>query len=395
MSFESTSPFKIPIRNLKVMGMWPNKESSRKYRMYSVVSHLIFMDIILALEITALCTYETFDDVLNTLCTLPAFIGANVRTLNFLVNFREVEEVMKMSKELYEICPDTTKVKQRLDNATRIFKIFMFGAVACGVAACLSTLYELPYRIWFPYDTDENLWAYVIVAAYVSLEILAYGHVIVTLDLFPVFFFSYAIGFMEALCDSLRSFRKQYLEHSSRQDFNNNQKELKKLIDFQIKVDEYLKKILKPFSFVFILQGLISVIALCTIIFLLINVRKSLQHFEMFMHYLYSQEVSLKDDPMRVCFYFFYMFTVIIQTLIPCYYGSEIMAVSDKLSASLFHSEWMYENKNFKTSMMVFLEKVKKPIKTTIFGFYDVNLSTFTAICHTTFSLYAVLRSLK
>ena len=105
--------------------------------------------------------------------------------------------------------------------------------------------------------------------------------------------------------------------------------------------------------------------------------------------------VSLKDDPTRICYFFFYMFSIIIQTFIPCYYGSKILAASDKLSASLFHSEWMYENKNFKTSMMVFLEKVKKPIKISVFGFYDVNLATFTSICQKTFSLYAVLRSLE
>ena len=104
---------------------------------------------------------------------------------------------------------------------------------------------------------------------------------------------------------------------------------------------------------------------------------------------------SLKVGLMRVSYFFFYLSSIIVQTLIPCYYGSEIMAVSDKLSASLFHSEWMYENKNFKTSMMVFLEKVKKPIKITVFGFYVVNLATFIAICQTTISLYAVLRSFK
>ena len=272
MRFEATSLFKTPVKSLKVMGMWPNKQSSRIYRIYCVVVHIIFMDTILALQIAALCTYETFDDIVNTLFIIPTYVGCVAKTLNFLVNFSKVEEIMEMLKELYEICPDTTKIDQRLKMASRIYRTFLFGAIACGVAACLTVFYELPYRIWFPYNTDENLWAYVIVAAYASLEILVYGHVIVTLDLFLVFFFSYAIGFMEVLCDSLGSIRKQYLEHSSRQDFNHNQKELKKLIGFQIKVDEYLKKFLISFSWIFVLQGLISVVILCTTFFVMINV---------------------------------------------------------------------------------------------------------------------------
>ena len=272
MDFEATSPFKTSVKSLKVMGMWPNKESSRIYRIYCVVVHTIFMDTILALQIAALCTYETFDDIVNTLFIIPTYVGAVAKTLNFHVNFSEVEEILEMLKELYKICPDTTNVDQRLKTASKIYKIFLFGAIACGVAACLTAFYELPYRIWFLYNIDENLWAYVIVASYSCLGLLVYGHVIVTLDLFLVFFFSYAIGFIEALCDSLANIKKQYLENSSRQDFDHNQKELKKLIEFQIKVDEYLKKFLIPFSWIFLLQGLISVVLLCTTFFVMINV---------------------------------------------------------------------------------------------------------------------------
>ena len=184
MDFEATSPFKKSVKGLKAMGMWPNKESSRNYRIYCVVVHIVLIDMTLASQIAALCTYETFDDIVNTLFIIPTYVGSVAKTLNFLVNFSKVEEILEMLKELYEICPDTTKVNQRLQIASRIYRTFLFGAIACGVAACLTAFYELPYRIWFPYDTDENLWAYVIVASYSSLEILVYGHVIVTLDLF-------------------------------------------------------------------------------------------------------------------------------------------------------------------------------------------------------------------
>ena len=102
----------------------------------------------------------------------------------------------------------------------------------------------------------------------------------------------------------------------------------------------------------------------------------------------YPQMVSLKDNPMRVSYLFLYLSSIIFQTLIPCYYGNEISAVSYQLSASLFHSEWMYKNKNFKTSMLVLLEKVKKQIKITALGFYDVNLTTFTTICFILFCVH-------
>lgn len=84
---------------------------------------------------------------------------------------------------------------------------------------------------------------------------------------------------------------------------------------------------------------------------------------------------------------------MIVEIYFPCFYGSEVSDTFGKISTSLFHSEWINEDKEFKSAMLIFMEKVKKPGKISIFGVYDVNLETFTFICNAAFSLYAVFKS--
>lgn len=79
---------------------------------------------------------------------------------------------------------------------------------------------------------------------------------------------------------------------------------------------------------------------------------------------------------------------MIIEILWPCYNGSEVEFASGKMSTSLFHSEWYTENRKFRETMLVFMERANQPIKINVFGFYDVNLKTFTFVCKGTFSLF-------
>ena len=86
---------------------------------------------------------------------------------------------------------------------------------------------------------------------------------------------------------------------------------------------------------------------------------------------------------------------MILQILLPCYYGNEITVASMKMSTNLFHSEWISADEKFKKAMKIFMENAKRPIEIAAFGLFKVNLKTFTSICNSAYSLYAVLQSYK
>jgi 7tm Odorant receptor len=89
-----------------------------------------------------------------------------------------------------------------------------------------------------------------------------------------------------------------------------------------------------------------------------------------------------------------YIIPTTLQILLPCYFASILSIASEKLSMSLFHSNWMQESREFKMAMKIFMENVKKPLRITAFGVFHVSLTAFIAILNSAFSLYAVLKTM-
>lgn len=84
-----------------------------------------------------------------------------------------------------------------------------------------------------------------------------------------------------------------------------------------------------------------------------------------------------------------------IETFLPCYFGNDVLIASSKISDGIFHSNWIHADNQFKTAMKIFIENTKRPLKILAFGFSEINLATFTRICNSAYSLYAVLRSVN
>lgn len=90
-----------------------------------------------------------------------------------------------------------------------------------------------------------------------------------------------------------------------------------------------------------------------------------------------------------------YMIPMTLEILMPCYFGSEMISASEKLSARLFHSNWMDKPKDFKCAMKIFMENAKKPMKLTAFGIFELTLESFLKIINSAYSLFAVLKNVN
>lgn len=87
------------------------------------------------------------------------------------------------------------------------------------------------------------------------------------------------------------------------------------------------------------------------------------------------------------------MLPIVLQIFIPCYFGEEMTSASERLSTSLFKSEWINESEDFKMLMKIFLENSKRPIRVSAFGVFNVTLDNFLKIINLAYSLFAVMRS--
>lgn len=92
--------------------------------------------------------------------------------------------------------------------------------------------------------------------------------------------------------------------------------------------------------------------------------------------------------------FFFYSVVILVQMFFPCYYGSEIEAVSSKITLQLFYSNWIIRDKQFKQNMLILTERSKKPNKLSIIHIYHMNLGLFQTVCSTAYTFFTVLRSI-
>lgn len=278
MNIKEKEPFKSAIKILKVMGIWMGSSPTKTDFFYGISMHLIFVDLCLILQIGYLFTFNTIGDLLNLMTVLPTYCGIFLKTLNIMTNYQRIEKIFQMTEQLLDKCSDCTRVANRLKFVETIFKFVLFIATASCLVGVVATIFELPYKMWFPFDTDESRIGYWVAAAYQSVDTTSLAAATMCIDFIPVFFLSYAIGFLEILCDRLSSFEPQKISQKGKTDRKqknvendemeekqiNNYEELLKCVQFQLDIYEYFEQINKVFSTLFFIQGLISTLILCT-----------------------------------------------------------------------------------------------------------------------------------
>lgn len=155
--------------------------------------------------------------------------------------------------------------------------------------------------------------------------------------------------------------------------FASNNESLLKCIMFHVKIIEITRKVERFFSLVFFIQGFVAVVNICTTVFLLSILSPQTQTD------LYTQLTFL-------------LINWLLQVFLPCYYSQRIQSSSAKLSSWMFHNEWICEDEEYWKNMKIFMENVKKPLKISVFGVYDVDLQTFGRIVNAAYSLFAVFK---
>jgi hypothetical protein len=86
---------------------------------------------------------------------------------------------------------------------------------------------------------------------------------------------------------------------------------------------------------------------------------------------------------------------MVLPIFLPCYFGSEMSAASEKLTQTLFHTQWIGQSKSFKQTMTIFMENNKKALKFAAFEIFTFNLEKFVKIINSVYSFYVVLENLN
>ncbi|NP_001166603.1 olfactory receptor 13 [Bombyx mori] len=90
-----------------------------------------------------------------------------------------------------------------------------------------------------------------------------------------------------------------------------------------------------------------------------------------------------------------YMFIMIIQIMVPCWFGSRIMDKSILLSSAIYNCDWTSNSKDFKINMRLFVERANKPLSITGGKMFSLSLATFTSIMNSAYSFFTLLRYIQ
>lgn len=80
---------------------------------------------------------------------------------------------------------------------------------------------------------------------------------------------------------------------------------------------------------------------------------------------------------------------------LPSYYGTLIAHSSEKLSETLFHTDWIDEDLYYKGIVKIFMEYLKKPLTILSMDVFAINLDNFGTLCNSAYSLFAVFKRMS
>ncbi|XP_059048150.1 odorant receptor 46a-like [Achroia grisella] len=90
-----------------------------------------------------------------------------------------------------------------------------------------------------------------------------------------------------------------------------------------------------------------------------------------------------------------YMCIVILQILVPSWFGSKIVDKSQSLTIAAYSCAWIPRSRRFKSSLRLFVERVNVPLCIVGGKMFVLCLNTFTSIMNSAYSFFTLLRHMQ
>ncbi|XP_018564120.1 odorant receptor 85b-like [Anoplophora glabripennis] len=371
--YDLRNAFKIERKLLLLCGIYPNEgRINKKLYNLSAFCHISFsllitlsMVIFLAMNMKNILSVV---EALLFLATQMAFLCKLFNVLNKKHKLLEIEDIL--ANPAFYGYP---KEKRHLiEDSVRFTKIFgMCYRSICTVVSITYAIFPLmdddewalPLSGWNPIQIDTKFkywtiftfqWVSYYMSVYINsgIDILIYILITVVTSQF------------EILKDNLTNIR--YETDTAKRDFAKN-------VVLHYGILKLVRVIEDTFSYATFFQFFSSVVVICFTGFeMMIVPPNSIQFISM-------------------CTYFNAM---IFQVAMYCWFGHSIIASSDKINDAIYMSNWYEADLSLKKSIMIFMEKCKKPVVLTAGKIFPLSLVTFTSIMRSSYSYLAVLQSM-
>ncbi|XP_072938126.1 odorant receptor Or1-like [Epargyreus clarus] len=90
-----------------------------------------------------------------------------------------------------------------------------------------------------------------------------------------------------------------------------------------------------------------------------------------------------------------YLFAMILQIFVPAWLGTQLIYESQDLAFAAYSSEWIPRSEQFKRSIRLFVERANTHIQLTGCRMFPLSLDTFTSILKTAYSFFTLIRNIQ
>lgn len=304
MDAELYKPFKVSFWMLSKFGMWQDGNQTWRYLICGHVLHFLFFDLNIASQIIYAINAEDLVDFTEAFALTVTVTTSMLKGFNFFFRIKSIKKSVETLESLlkFSLSKKNNSRKQidlQIEKVCHIFKMIWFSTCfACFIGVLIPLHYNhLPYKLWFPFNTDSGEVGFWIASYYLVLNSFVSCAITIALDMLPITFMAFAIGLINELSDSLSEFgkfeskSKKVEQKPSKKEtsFVGQQKlstnvlarEIHKYIEIHIKIKEFVGEIHGNFETVIFFQGFMSSMILCTSAFSLTMVKCSL--FENFL----------------------------------------------------------------------------------------------------------------
>lgn len=271
-------PIKMCFLLLKTFGMWQDGNQSWIYLIFGSFAHIIFVQLYMTCMFIYSFQAEDLVDFTEAFGLASTTLGFSIRCLNFFYRINSIVKLVNSLEVLLkfsETQEHSVILRSKVRFGYNIMKIFWLFGLVSMVTAFFPPFFshQLPYKFWLPFDTKNNesgFW----IASVITLSFSpCTGQLAMVLDILPIIFLSFAIGLVEELRIRIEEVEtKSKPEGSKSSQYYKNQ--LITCIKIHQKIKEYVEEIQNIFSYVFMIQGVISTATICTCAFVMSKVKK-------------------------------------------------------------------------------------------------------------------------
>nr|UTN00937.1 odorant receptor [Semanotus bifasciatus] len=371
--FDLRKSFDIEKKLLLYCGFYPNRGEMNKYLYYLSGFYHLSVSILIQLSMTVLIVLHitnlsTIAEALMFFVTQTAFMWklANIIIKRELLS--KIEEILSnpifynLSDGHLELITDYLASTKRFAT---LYRIICFMVCTTNVILQLvgSKLGHAMLLGWNPWEIDSRI-KYYLNCTFQLNAFCVSAYLNSTIDILIAVLITVATAQIEILKSNLSNI--QYNTADAKKKFNDNV-----LLHYEIL--RFVSAIEDTFSVGILIQIFASVLVICFTGFqMLIVSQESIQFVSLFLYFM----------------------CMMAQVAMYCWFGHYLIASSDAINQSVYMSNWYESDISLKRSIIIFMERSKKPIILRAGNMFPLSLVTFTSVIRSSYSYFAVLNRL-